>query len=269
MESHGTRGHSGRRDHCGHPGYPSVVGLRLRLRVQGQAQRTARGQGRTHQRGRSAHLAATAHDGGARVTGYVIRATPGGKVAKTANVTSFTVGGLRDGTSYRFTVTAVNRYGAGPASRPSTAVKPRRPTAPSAPRNVTASAGFSSAILRWTAPANDGGAPITSYTITARPGHLTTTVPGDARNALVSGLTNGRNYSLTITAANGGGLMMARGKLVLSATMLLGNPAPALFGIDLTTDLPDWTYTDGERVGPGDHGRQLDLGERVRQARQA
>ena len=81
-----------------------------------------------------------AHDGGARVTGYVIRATPGGKVAKTANVTSFTVGGLRDGTSYRFTVTAVNRYGAGPASRPSTAVRPRRPTAPSAPRNVTASA---------------------------------------------------------------------------------------------------------------------------------
>jgi hypothetical protein len=150
-----------------------------------------------------------ASDGGARITGYVIRATPGGKVAKTTNVTSFTVGGLRDGTSYRFTVTAVNRRGAGPASRRSTAVTPRRPVAPSAPRNVTASAGHQSATVRWTAPASDGGAPITRYTIAVSPGHATATLPGDARKAIVTGLSDGVGYAVTVTAINGAGTSRA------------------------------------------------------------
>lgn len=174
-----------------------------------------------------------ARDGGAKITGYVIKATPGGKVAKTANVTSFTVGGLRDGTWYRFTVSAVNRYGTGPASQASAAVKPRRPAAPSAPRNVTASAGYKSATVAWTAPVSDGGAPITAYAITARPGRRTTTVPGNARNALVSGLTNGTSYSLTVTAINGAGSShaTARARITPSVTV---PAAPALVRVAAT-----------------------------------
>src|ERR1035438_4833838 len=60
-----------------------------------------------------------ASNGGSPVSGYVITASPGGKTVATASVTSFLVGGLTNGTAYRFTVAAVNAAGTGPASRPS------------------------------------------------------------------------------------------------------------------------------------------------------
>jgi hypothetical protein len=126
-------------------------------------------------------------------------------VARTTNVTSFTVGGLRDGISYRFTVAAVNRAGTGPRSRESAAVTPRRPAPPSPPENVTAFAGYQSATVAWSAPASTGGAPVSRYTITTRPGHVVTTVPGDEGKAIVAGLTDGVRYALTVTATNTAG----------------------------------------------------------------
>ncbi|NUP54150.1 MAG: DUF1929 domain-containing protein [Catenulispora sp.] len=79
------------------------------------------------------------------------------------------------------------------------------PTAPSAPTAVTATPGPSSATVTWTAPAS-GGAPITSYTVTAN-GTATTTVTGNppATSAVISGLTNGTSYTFTVTATNSAG----------------------------------------------------------------
>src|SRR6266702_1410456 len=68
--------------------------------------------------------------GGSAVTGYVITASPGGKTAHAAAVTSFLVGGLANGTAYTFTVAAVNASGKGPASSPSAAVTPQPPVVP-------------------------------------------------------------------------------------------------------------------------------------------
>jgi hypothetical protein len=132
----------------------------------------------------------------------VITASPGGKTAKATNVTSFTVGGLTNGTPYTFTVAAVNSAGIGPKSNPSTAITPRAPVAPSAPRAVTATAGYQSATVAWTAPASNGGAPISRYTVTANPGAITVTATGDARQAVLGGLVNGTAYTISVTAAN-------------------------------------------------------------------
>ncbi|WP_344092768.1 N,N-dimethylformamidase beta subunit family domain-containing protein [Microbacterium deminutum] len=81
-----------------------------------------------------------------------------------------------------------------------------QPTAPSAPTGVTATAGDGQATVSWTAPAN-GGAPITSYTITPYIGttpQAPTTITGTppATTTTVTGLTDGTAYTFTVSALN-------------------------------------------------------------------
>ncbi len=73
---------------------------------------------------------APASDGGSPVTRYVLQYTDGTGVHTLdvpGNTTSATVTGLGDGTTYTFTVRAVNAIGAGPASDPATATLPDVP----------------------------------------------------------------------------------------------------------------------------------------------
>ena len=74
--------------------------------------------------------------------------------------------------------------------------------APLAPAAPTAVPGSGSATVSWTAPADDGGSPITGYTVTASPGGQTVTVAGSVRTATVTGLTNGTSYTFRVTATN-------------------------------------------------------------------
>src|SRR5207247_324570 len=53
----------------------------------------------------------------------------------------------------------------------------------------------------WTAPAADGGSPITSYTATSSGGQ-TATVAAPATSANVTGLANGTAYTFTVVATN-------------------------------------------------------------------
>ena len=78
------------------------------------------------------------------------------------------------------------------------------PSIPRAPTIGTATAGNTSAIVSWTAPIDIGPA-ITSYAVTASPGGRTATVDGSHSSAMVTGLTNGRSYTFTVTATNGVG----------------------------------------------------------------
>ncbi|POM27037.1 Chitinase A1 precursor [Actinomadura rubteroloni] len=143
-------------------------------------------------------------DGGASITGYTVKASPGGRTARvTGAATRATVTGLHNAKAYTFTVTATNAVGTSGASARSTAVTPLG--TPGAPALVSVSAGNGSATLAWKKPADDGGRPITAYAVRAMPGGKTVVVAGDKRTATVTGLTNGRPYTLTVTAANATG----------------------------------------------------------------
>ena len=76
---------------------------------------------------------------------------------------------------------------------------------PGAPTGVIANAGNASATVTWTAPAANGGSPITGYTVTSSPGGFTAGVGAGVVTARVSGLTNGTSYTFTVRANNSAG----------------------------------------------------------------
>ena len=162
----------------------------------------------------SAWVSWTAPDnGGSLISSYTVTPFIGSAaqspvtVSNAPPVTSAYIGGLTPGTAYTFTVTATNAVGNGPASVASNAVTPTALTAPSPPTGVTATAGNTTAAVSWTAPANNGGSPITSYTVTpnifGNEGSTqlpSTTVTGTS--ATITGLTNGTAYTFTVTATS-------------------------------------------------------------------
>lgn len=82
--------------------------------------------------------AATSDDGGTPVTGYVVTSLPGGVTCQSIGSTGCTVTGLTNGTSYQFTVTAINAVGSSTPSLPSAGVIPSQPVVPPTPPVVPA-----------------------------------------------------------------------------------------------------------------------------------
>ena len=72
------------------------------------------------------------------------------------------------------------------------------PTFPDAPTIGTATGGNAQATVTFTAPANTGGASITSYTVTSSPSGITAT--GSSSPITVTGLTNGTAYTFSVKA---------------------------------------------------------------------
>jgi hypothetical protein len=80
-------------------------------------------------------------------------------------------------------------------------------TAPSAPRSLTATAGDQSVTVSFQTPSDDGGSPVTGYTVTAHPhGAADSTgdvvVPATTSPVTVTGLVNGTQYDVSVTATN-------------------------------------------------------------------
>ena len=82
-------------------------------------------------------------------------------VSTTATTASYTVTRLTNGTTYYFQVRATNHVGIGGGSDEVTAMP--QGSKPGVPSGLTAQAGDEEVTLSWTAPANNGGEPITGY----------------------------------------------------------------------------------------------------------
>ena len=170
---------------------------------------------------------APASNGGSAITGYVVTPYIGG-VAQTpqtftSTATSQTVTGLTPGTSYTFTVAAINAAGTGPASAMSSA--------------VTVNAGPS---FTFAAPPNGEVSIGYSYGLTATGGTGTLTgsvssgslPPGLSLNpatGLLSGTpTTSGSYTFTAKVTDTfGGTATKTVTVVITAVPSLANPAPA------------------------------------------
>jgi hypothetical protein len=135
---------------------------------------------------------------GSAITGYTVTSSPGGFVG-TGSASPITVSGLANNTSYTFTVTATNGVGTSAASAASAAVTTFN--VPGAPQSVSATAtGITTATVTFSAPASNGGSPITSYTATSSPGGIQASSAGSP--IYMSGLSGGTTYNFTVTATN-------------------------------------------------------------------
>ncbi|MDQ1420077.1 MAG: large repetitive protein, partial [Acidimicrobiaceae bacterium] len=170
---------------------------------------------------------APASNGGA-ITGYVVTPYKAG-VAQTAQsfdatTTVRTFSGLTAGTSYTFTVAAINLYGTSAPSAQSAAVVAY--ALPGAPTITAATAGDSSATLTWTAASNNGST-ISAYVVTPFIGAVaqaTQTFNGTALTETVSGLTAGTAYTFSVTAQN----LAGTGAPSVRSTSVTPNVSPSL-----------------------------------------
>jgi hypothetical protein len=168
---------------------------------------------------------APADTGGTPITGYDVRvlneagAQVGALRPAGAGATSLVVIGLTNGATYRFEVTAQSVVGSGLASAQSNAVTPSAiagATVPGAPGIGTAQRGGGgggiTAIARWSAPANNGGRPITGYRVTAlrmSSGAAGATVLGTTTSPILPAVARQREmtlapgtYRFTVVAIN-------------------------------------------------------------------
>jgi len=141
--------------------------------------------------------------------GYVVQRSGDGGLTWTtasdslpASATSYQVTGLQADQQYRFRVAAISTTGVGAFSE---AVAPV--TTPSAPANLSPTAGNAQVSLAWTAPSFDGGASITDYVVqysSNNGGNWTTfnRETSTATTATVTGLTNGTAYVFRVAAVN-------------------------------------------------------------------
>ncbi|MEN9710667.1 MAG: hypothetical protein RL441_659, partial [Actinomycetota bacterium] len=143
----------------------------------------------------------TAPAGGeSAAVGYTVTADSEGKGCTTASTdvapTSCTITGLTNGKAYTFTLVATDGLGQ-TAEAPAVTVTPAG--LPFVLAKPTAVFGKASATVSWSAGDGNGDA-ITKYTVTSTPGGFTCETSGTS--CVVTGLTNGTEYTFAVTATN-------------------------------------------------------------------
>jgi titin len=185
-------------------------------------------------------------DGGSPITHYEL-STNGGAwttlVTSGSNPFTSTVTGLTNGTAYTFVVRAVNDIGPGAPSNART-VTPY--TLAGAPTLSTAVRGDSSADITFTAPAFDGGRPISGYEASTDGGAtwapITTTGTGPLAATLI-GLANGTTYVVAVHAITAAGPGAASNPLSVTPATTPGVPTLSaatggVQSVDLTFSAP-------------------------------
>ena len=121
----------------------------------------------------------------------------------TASGLSYEIGGLTNGDPHSVRAAAVENYGFGPWAETSSV--PSR--VPSAPRSVRVEPGDEKLTVRWQAPADDGGSPVTEYKVESsavRGPTVEEAATGSSHE--IQDLTNGDRYSVRVAAVNPAGM---------------------------------------------------------------
>ncbi|TBR11884.1 MAG: hypothetical protein EPO62_01095 [Candidatus Nitrosotenuis sp.] len=184
---------------------------------------------------------APANNGGYPIIGYKIQYKIGSNsyadlVADTASTaTSFSHNGITAGQLYIYRVYTITSFATSTQFSPEALITPRAASAssaPGAPTGLAATAVSSSKIeLSWTAPANNGGYPVTGYKIEYKKGTGTyQSLVSNTANATTayshSGLTTGTAYTYKISAINSIGTSAASTEVSATPTTASAAVAP-------------------------------------------
>jgi len=187
---------------------------------------------------------APTNTGGNPVTGYLIywsEISSTGSIISTNSytisstlptppATTYTIPNLTHATLYEIQISSINCSGVGPLSSPPLYVTTSS-IPPSAPTNVVitgCNTGYTnSVILTWTAPADDGGSPITNYVIYYRTSSVGSSPAGTwytyntnsaATTATISFLSPGISYDFKVAAQNAAGVGIFSSPIVSSSS---------------------------------------------------
>jgi hypothetical protein len=147
---------------------------------------------------------APADIGSSPITGYTVTEAVTGKTVTTAGATSAVFTGLTNGTPYSFYVVATNAVGNSPPSAASNPVTPQPLPTPGQPLITDVLPRDGQVQLSWSPPPT-GAAGVTTYRVSVQPGARTVQTASEVRTATVGQLTNGTEYTFTVTAVNANG----------------------------------------------------------------
>ena len=152
------------------------------------------------------------------LTGYTVSFDNGQGDSGRRNVsdTRVIIASLTNGVEYTIEVTATNEVGAGPAAVATATPGGDTTGVPGPPTGVAAVEGDRELTVSWSAPSDDGGAPVTGYTIRSGDGSINAAVGASTRTYRLGGLVNGRSYTISVYAQNRNG--MSRSPATVTAT---------------------------------------------------
>jgi len=166
---------------------------------------------------------------------------------------STTIPSLTNGRDYAINVTAVSADGESPLATTYIGyvgqLNAMPASTPSNPQNVTATSGDESFVVTWTAPSYTGasGGPILSYNVyvgTNAPVNVSAT----STSYTATGLTNGTNYSIRVSAVSSDGESFDNGAQTgLTVNVLPAAPSISVVGIDSGLVI-GWTPTANNAV---------------------
>ncbi|MEP7154396.1 MAG: fibronectin type III domain-containing protein [Betaproteobacteria bacterium] len=184
-------------------------------------------------------------NGGSPVTGFTATCTASGQSTRTGTGASspISVAQLTTGVAYSCSVTATNAIGTSAASGTVSVTSSAAVSTPGAPSITSAVAGDRQATIGFTAPNDNGGAAIISYTVTCG----TVISSGPTSPITVTGLVNGTTYACTVAAVNSAGTgAQSVAASVTPAVVATPTPPTQVPNISLTSTIPGARY--GELV---------------------
>ena len=139
-------------------------------------------------------------NGGSPVTAYVATALDANNhehvCTANSSATTCTIANLDSGVTYGVSVVALGEWGNSPSANGGSSTTWHLPAAPAVGSALSRSRA---AVLNWSAPSDNGGSAVSSYTVTDGHGHQCITA---LTSCTISGLTNGTSYVFTVTASS-------------------------------------------------------------------